>query len=88
MNVYGCFVESHEHFEGHKITKRLISGEIFLKRDSTVKCFDSSIYYFLLILRKLLGMCSRKNKREVVFAKRRISTAYSLVAVIAVLHFL
>ena len=31
-------------------------------------------------------MCSRKNKREVVFAKRRISTAYSLVAVIAVLH--
>ena len=27
-------------------------------------------------------MCSRKNKREVVFAKRRISTAYSLVAVI------
>ena len=29
-------------------------------------------------------MCSRKNKREVVFAKRRISTAYSLVAVIAV----
>ena len=33
-------------------------------------------------------MYSRKNKREVVFAKRRISTAYSLVAVIAVLHFL
>ena len=30
-------------------------------------------------------MCSRKNKREVVFAKPRISTAYSLVAVIAVL---
>ena len=25
-------------------------------------------------------MCSRKNKREVVFAKRRMSTAYSLVA--------
>ena len=24
-------------------------------------------------------MCSRKNKREVVFAKRRISTEYSLV---------
>ena len=33
-------------------------------------------------------MCSRKNEQEVVFAKRRISTAYSLVAVIAVLHFL
>ena len=33
-------------------------------------------------------MCSRKYKREVVFAKRRISTAYSLVAVIAVSHFL
>ena len=35
-------------------------------------------------------MCSRKNKREVVFAKRRINTvtAYSLVAVIAVLQFL
>ena len=29
-------------------------------------------------------MYSRKNKREVVFAKRRISTTYSLVAVIAV----
>ena len=29
-------------------------------------------------------MCSRKNKREVVFTKRRISTAYSLVTVIAV----
>ena len=29
-------------------------------------------------------MCSRTNKREVVFAKRRIRTAYSLVAVIAV----
>ena len=29
-------------------------------------------------------MCCRKNKREVVFTKRRISTAYSLVAVIAV----
>ena len=35
-------------------------------------------------------MCSRKNKREVVFAKCRISnsTADSLVAVIAVLQFL
>ena len=33
-------------------------------------------------------MCSRKNKREVVFAKRRISTAQRLVAEIAVLHFL
>ena len=33
-------------------------------------------------------MCSRKNKREVVFVKRRISTGYSLVAVIAVLQFL
>ena len=29
-------------------------------------------------------MCSRKHEREVVFAKRRISTTYSLVAVIAV----
>ena len=29
-------------------------------------------------------MCSQKNKREAVFANRRISTAYSLVAVIAV----
>ena len=33
-------------------------------------------------------MCSQKNKREAVFANRRISTAYSLVAVIAVLQFL
>ena len=33
-------------------------------------------------------MCARKNKREVVFAKCRIGTAYGLVAVIAVLHFL
>ena len=33
-------------------------------------------------------MSSRKNEREVVFAKRRISTVYSLVAVIAVLHVL
>ena len=32
-------------------------------------------------------MCSRKNKREVLFANRRISTAYSLVAVMAVLQF-
>ena len=31
-------------------------------------------------------MCSGKNKREVVFAKRPMSTAYSLVAVIAVLQ--
>ena len=32
-------------------------------------------------------MCSRKNKREIVFAKRRISTAqYSLVAVIGCLQ--
>ena len=29
-------------------------------------------------------MCSRKNKREVGFAERRISTAYSRVPVIAV----
>ena len=29
-------------------------------------------------------MCSRKNEREVVFAKHQISTVYSLVAVIAV----
>ena len=28
-------------------------------------------------------MCSRKNKREVVFAKRRINTAYSLVTGLA-----
>ena len=33
-------------------------------------------------------MCSRKNNGEVVFAKRRISTAYSLLGVMAVLHFL
>ena len=33
-------------------------------------------------------MWSRKNKKEVVFAKRRISTANSLVAVIAVLQLL
>ena len=78
-------MESDEHNEGHKITKP--PCEIFLKTDSTVKCFDSSIYYFVLILRKL-SMCSRNNKREVVFTKRRISTVYSLVAVIAVLHFL
>ena len=32
-------------------------------------------------------MYSRKNKRDVVLAKRRISTAYSLVAAIAVLQF-
>ena len=83
VNAYRCFVESDEHNEGHKITK----GEIFLEPDSTVKCFDSSIYYFVFILRSL-HTCSRKNKREVVFVKRRISTAYSLVAVIAALQFL
>ena len=34
-------------------------------------------------------MCSRKNKREVVFAKRRISTAESCrCIIIAVLQFL
>ena len=33
-------------------------------------------------------MYSRKNKREVVFAKRRISTAYSLVVVLHFLYFL
>ena len=32
-------------------------------------------------------MCSQKNKQEVVFAKRQISTAHSLVIVIAVLQF-
>ena len=33
-------------------------------------------------------MCSRKNKREVVFAKRQISTAESCRCIIAVLQFL
>ena len=35
-------------------------GEITLKPDSTVKCFDSSIYYFVLILRKLRYMLSKE----------------------------
>ena len=76
VNAYGCFVESDEHNEGHKIRQRLKPGEIFLKPDSTVKCFDSLIYYFVQFLGSL-GMCSRKNEREVVSAKRRISTAYT-----------
>ena len=54
VNAYGCFVESDEYNEGHKI------GEIFLKPDSTVKCFDSSIYYFVLILRKLMYVFSKE----------------------------
>ena len=29
-------------------------------------------------------MCSQKNEREVVFTKRQICTAFSLVAVVAV----
>ena len=62
-------------------------GEIFLKPDSTVKCLIPQFIILFQFLRRL-GMCSRKNEREVVFAKRRISTAYRLVAVIAVLHFL
>ena len=76
VNAYGCFVESDEHNEGHKIRQRLKPGEIFLRPDSTVKCFDSLIYYFVQFLGSL-GMCSRKNEREVVLAKRRISTAYT-----------
>ena len=48
VSAYVCFVESDEHNEGHNITKRLslAPGEIFLKPDSSVKYFDSSIYYF------------------------------------------
>ena len=53
---------------------------------SSVKCFDSSIYYFELIHRKLSDV--ERISVKVVFAKRRISTAYSLVAAIAVLQFL
>ena len=62
VNAYGCFVESDEHNLSHIITKRLSTryGEIFLKPDSTVKCFDSSIYYFLLILRKLSNVFSKE----------------------------
>ena len=51
VNAYGCFVESDEHNEGHKLRHVSARGEVFLKPDSTVKCFDSSIYYFVLILR-------------------------------------
>ena len=40
-NAYGCFVESDEHNEGHiKLRNVYAPGEIFLKPDSTVKCFD------------------------------------------------
>ena len=49
VNAYGCFVESDEHNEGHKLRIVEAPGEVFLKPDSTVKCFDSSIYYFELI---------------------------------------
>ena len=35
-------------------------GEVFLKPDSTVKCFDSSIYYFVLILRKIRYVFSKE----------------------------
>ena len=35
-------------------------AEIFLKPDSTVKCFDFSIYYIVLILRKLRYVFSKE----------------------------
>ena len=50
VNAYGCFVESDEHNE----------GEIFLKPVSTVKCFDSSIYHCVLILRRLRYVFSKE----------------------------
>ena len=66
MNACGCFVESDEHDEGHNITKRLSTGEIFLKPDSTVKCFDSSIYFFVLILREIRYVFSKEAVRTVL----------------------
>ena len=44
-----------------KFRKQKAPGEIFLKPgESTVKCFDSSIYYFVLILGKLRYVFSKK----------------------------
>ena len=83
VNVYGCFVESDEHNEGHKITKRLRHQVRFSW--SPIRLWNVLIPQFII---GSLGMCSQKNKREAVFANRQISTAYSLVAVIAVLQFL
>ena len=52
--------ESDEHNEGHKLRNVEAPGEVLLKPDSTVKCFDSSIYYFVLILRKLRYVFSKE----------------------------
>ena len=65
MNHRGKNGRNHEYQDSNDSastpdTKRLRApGEIFLKPDSTVKCFDSSIYYFVLILRKLRYVFSK-----------------------------
>ena len=43
-----------------KLRNVLAPGEIFLKPDSTVKRFDSSINYFVLILRKHMYVFSKE----------------------------
>ena len=43
-----------------------LSSPIFLKPVSTVKCFDSSIYYCVLILRRLRYVFSKELARSCV----------------------
>ena len=45
VNVYGCFVESDEHNEGHKITKRLST-----RWDFPEARFDCEMFWFLNLL--------------------------------------
>ena len=45
VNAYGCFVESDEHNEGHKIKKRLSTSW-----DFPVARFDCEMFWFLNLL--------------------------------------
>ena len=45
VNAYGCFVESDEYNEGHKITKRLST-----KWDFSEARFDCEMFWFLNLL--------------------------------------
>ena len=66
LNAYGCFIESDEHNEGHKITKRLINRWDFLEARFDCEMFDSSIYYFFSILRKVRYVFSKEWARSCV----------------------
>ena len=66
LNAYGCFIESDEHNEGHKITKRLSTRWDFLEARFDCEMFDSSIYYFVTILRKVRYVFSKEWARSCV----------------------